>query len=55
MGLFKTFGVIGVTALSVSLTACQKQEANTSSQNTNTVNDEVKTLTLGFQKSAANF
>lgn len=55
MGLFKNFGVIGVTALSVSLTACQKQEANTSSQNTNTVNDEVKTLTLGFQKSAANF
>lgn len=55
MGLFKTFGVIGVTALSVSLTACQKQEANTSSQNKNTVNDEVKTLTLGFQKSAANF
>lgn len=50
MGLFKTLGVIGVTALSVSLAACQKQEANT-----NTVNDEVKTLTLGFQKSAANF
>ena len=49
MGLFKTFGVIGVTALSVSLTACQKQEANTSSQNKNTVNDEVKTLSLGFQ------
>lgn len=55
MSSLKISVLIGLTAITLGLTACQKQETNTESKKTEKTAENVKTLTLGFQKSAANF
>jgi sulfonate transport system substrate-binding protein len=55
MGSFKSAALIGFTAVSLGLTACQKQETaktETPANNTNEASTEVKTLQIGFQKSS---
>lgn len=59
MGLYKAISIIGITALSLGLGACQKSENKTATQNdtskeTITEND-VKKISIGFQKSSLNF
>ena len=53
MGILKTFSIVGLTTLGISLSACQKQEAESNSTDPQ-VKAEVKHITIGFQKSALN-
>ena len=63
MGLFKTINLIGITALSLGLGACQKTENKTATQNEqqnqntevkNAQSEDVQKLAIGFQKSSLN-
>ncbi|ANF82998.1 sulfonate ABC transporter substrate-binding protein [Acinetobacter sp. NCu2D-2] len=51
MTTLKTLSLIGITALGLTLSACQKQEQKQESAATT---DEVKNVVIGFQKSALN-
>ncbi len=54
MGLFKSFSLIGVTALSLGLGACQKAEQKELAASAAEKETAVKTLSIGFQKSSLN-
>ncbi|NHB59125.1 aliphatic sulfonate ABC transporter substrate-binding protein [Acinetobacter shaoyimingii] len=59
MGLFKSFSLVGITAVSLGLVACEKNQP-TEQNKTNTATaseqkkDDVKTVSIGFQKSSLN-
>lgn len=55
MGLLKSLSFIGVTALTLGVSACQKQENTANTQSSNEVSQQLKTITLGFTKSSTNF
>ena len=58
MGLFKTLSLVGITTFSLGLTACEKSQSSEQKNNQNTAStpqkDDVKTVSIGFQKSSLN-
>lgn len=52
MGLFKSLSIVGITAFSLGLSACQKAEQNQTPDLTQ--DTPVTTLSIGFQKSSLN-
>ena len=59
MGLLKSFSLIGITAVSLGLTACEKNQPAEQNKTNAPVGteqkDDVKTISIGFQKSSLNF
>lgn len=52
MGLLKSLSIIGLTAFSLGLTACQKTEEKEKNTPVSQEQNTVKTLSIGFQKSS---
>ena len=55
MGTFNTAFFTAITLVSVSLYGCQKTDPKSAKQATTTADQQVKTLTIGYQKASLNF
>lgn len=54
MGLLKSLSLVGITALSVGLAACQKAEQKSADSTESNPETQVETVSIGFQKSSLN-
>ncbi|OTG84603.1 sulfonate ABC transporter substrate-binding protein [Acinetobacter sp. ANC 5054] len=54
MRILKTFSIVGLTTLGLGLSACQKPDAETAQAPSTQKSADVKTVSIGFQKSALN-
>ena len=54
MGVFKTISLVGISALSLTLVACQKTESEPKASSETKTENPVKSISMGFQKSALN-
>ena len=54
MNTLKTITLVGITALSFSLSACQKSESSQSQAVDQNTAETVDTLSIGYQKSSLN-